>query len=339
MSKKKVIIWSIILIPIVLAIIVAFATAPMGRKYANEHGEELIGRKLNIEKFRLNILTGNVSLKDVTIYEKNGTDVFASVEDIDLDLSMTDLFSGKIRVEDIDIDNPVLNVVQKGNSFNFDDIMDKLSEGESSEYTIDKFSLDDGVINYSDLTNASVPFTCTIKDFEIDIKNFNTSDHNHIEVEGTIGEDGDFEATYDGRLDDMDNMTVSFELEDLDLKDISPLFVQMFGREVTSGTLDLKSEITTVNGNVNGVNHLVIDEPKVEKVTGLTFAPEYKKVPLKTVLYVLTDKHDKCELDIKVKGNTTDPRFTYKGALMRALGKSFVKIVTSPFQRQENDEE
>lgn len=336
---KKKILWAIVLIPIALALIVAFATAPFGRKYVIEHAPEFIGRKIDIEKFRLNILTGNVSLSDLTIYEQNGDSVFATVDDIDIDLSLADLIHGKFRIEDLDIDHPKLNVVQRGSKFNFDDIVAILSEGESSEYTIDDFSLDDGEINYLDLTEPSVPFSCHLHDFDVDIKNFNTADHNHIVVEGSIGKHGDVEAVYDGMISDQNNMSLTLKIEDLDLTQLSPLFVQMFGREVTDGELELQTEITSVNGSINGNNHLVISDPEVEKVKNLSFTPEYKKLPLKTALYVLTDKHGKCEMDIKVSGSMSDPKFTYKRALMRAFGKSLVKIVTSPFNHINADDE
>lgn len=340
-KRTKRIIWTLVLIPVVLAIVVAFATAPIGRKYVNEHGEELIGRKVYIDGFRLNILTGDVSLDDVKIYEKNGKDVFASVDDIDLDISMTDLLTGKLHVEDLDIDHPVVNVVQKDTTFNFDDMLAFMAgdESEASEYTIDDLTLDNGEINYLDKTVPSVPFAYSIKDVEVEVKNFNTADNNHIEVNGELGKDGTFEATYDGKLADQNNMTLTLKLEEVDLKGFSPLFIHMFGREVLSGTLDLQSEITTVNGNINGKNHIVISDPKVEKVKNLSFKPEYRRVPLKNALYVMTDKNGKCEMDLDVKGRKDDPKFSYKRAVMKMFGKFVVKLVTSPFSKHRVEEE
>lgn len=334
-KRMKRIIWTLVLIPVVLAIVVAFGSAPIGRKYVNEHGEELIGRKIHIEGFSFNILTGDVSLDDVKIYEKDGETEFASVDDIDLDISMTDLLTGKLHIEDLDIDHPVLNVVQKDTTFNFDDMLAFMAgdESEASEYTIDDLTLDNGEINYLDKTVPSVPFAYSIKDVEVEVKNFNTADHNHIEVNGELGKDGTFEAVYDGMLADQNNMTLTLKLEEVDLKGFSPLFIYMFGREVLSGTLDLQSEITTVNGNINGKNHIVISNPKVEKVKNLSFKPEYRRVPLKNALYVMTDKNGKCEMDLDVKGRKDDPKFSYKRAMMKMFGKFVVKLVTSPFSK------
>ena len=42
----------IIILLAIVAVAVAFLTAPMGKRYVNSHGEELIGRKVNIGDFR-----------------------------------------------------------------------------------------------------------------------------------------------------------------------------------------------------------------------------------------------------------------------------------------------
>lgn len=335
---KKILI-AIVAIPIVLALIVAFGTAPMGKEYVNTHGEELIGRKINIDDFKFNILTGGIGLDEVTIYEPNGDSVFASVEDIDLDLSMIDLMQGKVHIESLDIKHPAINVVQKDTVFNFDDVLTKLSEGESSEYTIDEFTLKGGEINYIDLSVPAVPFTYRLDKLKVESENFSTADRNHILFSARLGSNGKVDATYDGMLSDQNNMQLALTLEEVDLTEFSALFVQLFGREVISGTLDLTTEMSTINGHINGTNHVVITDPKVEKIKDLPFKPEYRKVPLKTALYVMTDKNGKCEMDLPVKGSKDDPKFSYKRALMKVFSKFIVKLVTSPFSHFKHDDE
>lgn len=337
-SLKRFFIITFVLL-VALAVAVAFFSAPFGRRYVNEHGEELVGRRVNIEDFTFNIFTGGVSLDDVTVYEKNGDSVFASVEDVDLNLSMLDLLKGRITVEKLKICDPVVNVVQKDTVFNFDDMLAALSEGESSEYTIEDFVLKGGEINYRDLTFPSVPFEYKLKKFRIEAENFTTSGRNQIEISARLGEDGKLKAMYDGGISDQNNMTLMLNMKNVDLTDFTPLFIQMFGREVLSGTLDLDTEMSIVNGHINGTNHIVIDEPKVEKVKGLDFKPEYRKIPLKSALYVMTDKHGKCEMDLPVTGDKSDPKFSYKRTLMRMFGKFMVKLVTSPFSHIGSDED
>lgn len=316
-----------VLIVALLAVAVAFLTAPLGKDYVNSHGEELIGRRMHVEDFKFNILTGNVGLDNITIYEKDGSSVFVSVDDIDLNLSLRRLLMGEYYIEKLSIDGGKVNVVQKDTTYNFDDMLEFMSQGESHDYYIDRLRADDIEINYLDRTIESVPFTYTIKDMEVKADTFSTAGRNHIVVEAKLGTGGKAEVTYDGALADQDNMSANVSLKDVALTDFTPLFTQMFGREVLSGKLDLQSDIKVVNGNVDGKNHIVITDPKVEKVKGLPFKPEYRKLPLKTILYFMIDRDGKCELDVPVSGNRDNPSFSYKRTVMRMLGKSLSRIV------------
>lgn len=329
----------VVLVIALLAVAVAFLTAPMGRDYVNSHGEELIGRRMHVEDFKFNILTGNVALDDVTIYEKDGSSVFVTVDDIDLNLSLRRLLMGEYYIEKLDIDGGKVNVLQKDTTFNFDDMLEFMSQGESHDYYIDRLRADDIEINYLDRTIESVPFAYTIKDMEVKTDSFSTAGRNHISVKAKLGSGGKAEVTYDGALTDQDNMSANVTLKEVALTDFTPLFKQMFGREVLSGKLDLQSDIKICNGNVDGQNHIVITDPKVEKVKGLPFKPEYRKLPLKTILYFMIDRDGKCELDVPVSGNRNSPEFSYKRTVMRMLGKSLSRIVLGKHKTIDNEDE
>lgn len=325
-SMKKFIITTVIVIA-VIALAVAFLTAPMGKEYVNSHGEELIGRKIYVEDFKFNILNGNVSLDDIVIYEKNGDSVFVKIDDLDLDLSLMGLLHGNISIDKLDIDGAVVNVVQKDSTFNYDDIVAFMSEGESHEYKIGSLRADDVEINYLDRSFPEVPFRYAIHDMEVEADDFTTTGRNHIDIEAELGTGGEAKLTYEGTLADQDNINVSLSMKKVALTDFTPLFTQIFGREVLSGTLDMQTEMTVKNGNVDGKNKIVIKDPKVEKVKDLSFKPEYRHLPLKTILYFMIDRDGKCELDIPVTGNRNNPSFSYKRTVMRMLGKSLGRIV------------
>jgi len=335
---KKVLI-AIIAIPLVLMVIIMFAAAPVGRKYVNTHGEELIGRRLQLEGFTFNYLTGCASLDDLTVYEKDGDSVFMTIEDFDLNLSMLDLIRGKVGIESVSIDDATVYIVQKGPKFNFDDILEFFkSDEEASEYKIGNLEVDGLNIVYTDMTEPTMPFSYEIKDFELEADNFTTTGHNHIEINAELGGDGEVEATYDGSITNMDDITLKLNIKDVDLVALSPMFIQMFGKEVTSGTFEMQSEVSIINRHINATNHIIIDNPKVQKVKGLSFRPEYKSVPLKTALYFLKDKHDKCEIDLPITGSLDDPKFSYQRTLMRSFGRFIVKVISSPFRKRDTAE-
>lgn len=338
---KKFLLIVFVVIPVIFAVLVTLLVSPIAKSYVNEHGHELIGRKINVDGVSINVFTGNVALKDMTIFEANGDSVFANADGVDVNLSMIDLLQKKIHLEGLSINNPKMNIVQKDTVFNFDDILLFFSEGEESsdEIVIDEFKLKGGEVNYIDKTEPSVPFPYKLHKLKVTAKDFTTTGYNHLELSSKLGEFGEMEAIYDGKLTDSNNCNLNFSLKELDLTDFTPLFLCMFGREVLSGKLNLDSEITIINGKIDGQNHVEIISPKVEKVKGLSFKPEYRKIPLKSVLYIMTDKKGVCELDLPISGTKDDPKFTYKRALMKMFGKAALKVVTSPFSKiGKNDE-
>jgi len=326
---KKVLFVLILLILVVVGLSVVFFS-PMCKRYVNSHGEELIGRKLNVEGLSLNLFNGNASLDDVTVYEQNGDSVFARIDDIDVDMNLLSLLKGNIVVEALEIDDAVVNVIQKDTTFNYDDMVEFFSGGEKTEYSIGKLRVSDVTVRYLDRSDATYPFAYEIKKIKAKADDFSASGMNHVDATASLGTKGEAELSYDGSLVDHSNMKVDLTLTDVDLKPFTPLFIRTFGREVVDGSLSLTTNLTITDGNIDGKNKLVLQNPKVEKVKNLNFKPEYRKLPLKTCLYMLTDKDGQCEMDLPVTGNMDNPKFSYKRALMKCLGKALTKTFTSP---------
>lgn len=326
---KKIIVILIILVLAVIGLSVAFIS-PMAKSYVNSHGEELIGRKVSVDGLTLNLFNGNASLDDVIVYEKNGDSIFAKIDDIDVDMNLASLIKGDIVVEALDIEDAIVNVVQKDTTFNYDDMVAFFSQGEKTEYSIGKLRTSGVTVRYTDRTDASYPFRYEVSKIKAKADNFTASGMNHVEATAKLGKDGKAELSYDGSLADNSKMKVELKLNEVDMKPFTPLFIRTFGRQVTDGTLSLETSLSIDNGNVDGKNHLVLENPKVEKVKNLPFKPEYKKLPLKTCLYMLTDKNGRCEMDLPVTGNVDSPQFSYKRALMKCLGKALTKTVTKP---------
>lgn len=329
----------IIILLAIVAVAVAFLTAPMGKRYVNSHGEELIGRKVNIGDFRFNILTGNATLGNVTIYEKNGTDTFMEVDDLSLNFSLMKLITGDIHIDGIHIDDAKMNIVQRDTTYNYDDLMAYMSEGEPSEYSIGKLRMSGIEIHYKDMSFPSVPFAYTIHDMQVKADDFTTSGKNHIYVSADLGNGGEATVEYHGTLAVQNNIETKVELEDVNLADFSPLFIQMFGREIKGGELQMISDIRIVDGEMQGTNKIIIDDVEVEKVKGLAFKPEFRSLPLKTCLYFITDRDGKCELDIPVSGNRHNPKFSYKRTLMRAFGRALGKAILGKKKTEDTAEE
>ena len=116
---------------VVLAALVVLAASPLGKWYVNSHGKELIGREVRIDGFMLNLLTGNISLDDVKIYEADGDSVFMNIKELDVNLAMAHLMEGKISIESLDVDYAKMKITQKDTVMNVDDMVAYMSQGES----------------------------------------------------------------------------------------------------------------------------------------------------------------------------------------------------------------
>ena len=320
----------ILLLIIAAAAAIYFFAGDIGRQYINQHGPDIIGRRMQVETFHLNIINGNASLNNVTVYEQHGDSVFAHITDLDVDMNLLDLLQGRITIENLDIADATVNIIKQDTTYNFDDIVQFMSHGEAHDYAIGHLALSRATVNIHDITDTLYPFHYSLHDLSAEADDFTARGINTVSVKGQLGNGGSADVKYIGRLADYDNMSIMLTLDKVQLQAFTPYFTRFFGRSVTDGQLSLTSEIFVNNGSIDAKNHLTLDNPKVEKLRDLPFTPEYKKVPLKTALYLLTDKNGRCEMDLPVTGSITDPHFSYKNALMKCFGKALLKTI-NPF--------
>ncbi len=199
---------------------------------------------------------------------------------------------------------------------------------------IDSLVIDSAQLSYRDESLRHDPFVYELSNVNILAPNFSFDGINHITANAQLGREGRMKFWYDGQTVDQRNMHMVVQADNIDVKDFSPYTVQMFGNEVSGGTLSVNLMYDTKDGNLLGQNRIVVREPKVEKKRrGVD--PEMH-IPFRTGVYLLTDKNDVLDIDIPVKGNIEEPQFSYKRILFRTMGKLLVKVCTSPFRRNRN---
>ena len=200
---------------------------------------------------------------------------------------------------------------------------------------IEDLCLDRANIVYQDQSLAQ-PFNYEISDVVVTSKNLRLDGNNTVELQASLNQVGKLNAVWKGNLSDLENQDLALNLSNVKFSDFSPYSVQFFGYPLEHGTLSFNSHNVIAQGQLNGVNKLHIASPKLgEKVKGVE--PRMAKVPLKTGLYMLTDKQQQLRLDVPVKGNLNDPEFSYMDAVMTVLGNLVVKVATSPFRRLDSD--
>ena len=211
----------------------------------------------------------------------------------------------------------------------------EFTESPPLSLIIEDLCLDHVNIVYEDLS-LQQPFRYEIADVTVTSKNLRLDGNNTVELHASLNQVGKLNAVWKGNLSDLENQNLALTLSNVKFSDFSPYSVHFFGYPLERGTLSFNSHNVITKGEINGINKIHIANPELgDKVKEVE--PAMPKVPLKTGLYLLTDKQHQLRLDVPVKGNLNDPEFSYTDAVMTVLGNLFVKVATSPFRRLSSD--
>ena len=130
--KKRYIALIVLAVLIVLVIAAINAAPGIVKNYIVDHSEELIGRKMKIENVDFSPLSFTVTVDDFAIYETDGTTPFVAFEKFRININPTHLIHKEISVSEIYLKGLYTRVTQKGDLFNFSDILDKFAADSSA---------------------------------------------------------------------------------------------------------------------------------------------------------------------------------------------------------------
>lgn len=273
-----------VFIVFVLAIIWSAASAIT--YYVNEHGEELIGRKVNLRDLDINPISGTLNLHDLVVYKPNAQDTFVAFSTLKLNLDVWALTAEKYYVDRLWVDNMHLELAQDRGVFNFQDIIEKFSteedatdtattEQEPLVFAIKNFSITQSHIIYND---ASLPIPVDLNDFEVSLPNGYYSQR--PEIHGKLSFVLNNAGTLGARLD-YDQETEDFEagldIDHLDLKIIEPIVLQQLNLQKLDGELSTRLQL---NGNAQNAvdvdvagfvefDHALLVDPQGERIAAL----------------------------------------------------------------------
>ncbi len=143
----------------VLCIGVIYGISPVTEWYVEKNCKELTGRLIRMEELDIDILSGNVSIDDITMYERDDTTNFIRIGRFDMAIDLGELLDDHILVEHARLVRPEVRLTQNGAQFNFDDLLEFIVETyltEESEsdtewkITLNDISVEDGRLTYYD---------------------------------------------------------------------------------------------------------------------------------------------------------------------------------------------
>ena len=162
-------------------------------------------------------------------------------------------------------------------------------------------------------------FEYNIEDITLQSYSFSTTARNEVRIGATLDDGGKLAVLWRGEMSSLQNHALKIDMTGLDMERFSPFGIYMFGYNIAGGILNFTSRSTIEEGVIKSDNTLSVDQFKLGKKVRRSH-PQYK-IPVKTVVNLLTDKEGNMTLAIPVRGNLNDPRFSYRRILFKTLGK------------------
>ncbi|MDY5969584.1 MAG: DUF748 domain-containing protein, partial [Bacteroidales bacterium] len=106
-----------------LAVLLCFAS-PVTKNYVNRHGKTLTGRKVQVDKVKVNALSGRIMLFGLEVMEEDDTVLFLEIDTVDVKIALLKLLSHNLEMRHAFVTGLKVNILQDGNHFNFSSIID-----------------------------------------------------------------------------------------------------------------------------------------------------------------------------------------------------------------------
>lgn len=196
---------------------------------------------------------------------------------------------------------------------------------------IGKISVEQGAADFSD-RSLPIPFDTRIRKLNGSISPIDTADTEPATVnfEGEVDDYG--HALIEGTVlahDATSNADIRANFRNLIMPDLSPYSIAFAGREISKGRMNLDLHYLLDDGKLRGDNNIVLSDFTLGKRV------EYEgamSLPLDLALALLKDINGKIDLDLAIRGDTDDPKFSVGGIVAKALANLITKAVTAPFR-------
>lgn len=246
--------------------ILLFAAPRFACWYVVKHSNQLIGRKLEIKKIRINYFTGTFRIHEVKLFESDSKTIFLSFNLLKVNLDYFPLFRNEIFVKNISVDDPFVEVLQNSDKFNFSDltkadtaaVVKDTIHKEPMKYVINDIKINRGYVKYTDLT---LNHTIALDKLDLLIPGFTwNSDSTNLDVNFRFVDGGGLYSSLE--LNQADSTySVNLRLDSLNLKIIEPyvqsnLHISSF-KGYLSNDIRIKGNMRSVMQlNMKGINHV-----------------------------------------------------------------------------------
>ena len=196
-------------------------------------------------------------------------------------------------------------------------------------YLLKKLSLTNGKIVYTDHTVAPQEQTFEVSGIEIHAEDMRNGSNYPISLKANLGSLG--ELLCDANLDvlNLSNAEVDISIRNLKITDFNPYSLYYLAYPIEDGLLNFTSYISVKDNWLDSQNALDIFKPTFGK-RDKSIKPAAAKIPMKTAMYVITDRKGHVKMDLPVKGDISSPEFSFRKVIWKTFLNLVVKIAASP---------
>ena len=238
---------------ILLLLAVIFLAAPMTKRYVEKHDKELIGRELTIGDIDVNLFTGNLKIRDLTLFEDDGTTPFVSFERFETKISWRDLFSRRLQIKQATLSGLNVNVEQDHDWFNFTSLMERFaSDSTKSDYSsfgliLNNILLDKSDIRYADLALGN---EFLLRDISLRIPSLDFADlKTDVGLDFSLSENATLHT--DIRLsENAKKYFITLNLNNVDVDIIEPYLQQYYPVDLLEGLVNLDLEAEGITDHI-----------------------------------------------------------------------------------------
>jgi len=290
------------------------------------------GNTKHILEFTVN---GKVDAQNFYLSNSRGVDI-ASVRQAEFMIDKIHLPTSTYLFKSIYASQAKLNFILRKNSTNITDLLKPQANQASTSNNnhnptvkIKELHIDSSNLSYTDETIRK-KFNILLSQIDVQSKKLDIKKINTFDMNVAFPNNGKANIRWKGNLNDLRNQELRLNLQNIDLKHLSPYCYEYSAYDITKGNMNFNTKLAINNNYINSTNFIDVYKMSVSK-KHKDIKVEYD-VPLRLGVYVLKDKDDKIKLDIPVKGNLDNPEFSYKKIIFKTIVNLMVKVAVSPIR-------